>query len=81
GLFIGSPSLDVPLCNAVYVAEIPSLFFITSPSATPLQIVLLLESALHGAIRRNNYKEVPNPNKFRTGVSFFSILREGLGSL
>lgn len=31
GLFIGFLPLDMPLCNAVYVAEIPSLFFIISP--------------------------------------------------
>ncbi|KFV40953.1 hypothetical protein N328_06841, partial [Gavia stellata] len=82
GLFIGFPPLDIPLCNAVYVAEVPSLFFIISPSGTSPQIVLVLESALHRAIHINNYKEVPNPsNKFRTGFPFFSILQEGLGSL
>ncbi|KFP53035.1 hypothetical protein N323_09843, partial [Cathartes aura] len=81
-LFIGFPPLDMPLCNVVYVAEIPSLFFIISPSGTSLQIVLVLESALRRAIHINNYREVPNPsNKFGTGIQFFSILQEGLGSL
>ncbi|KFP64100.1 hypothetical protein N322_02233, partial [Cariama cristata] len=82
GLFIGFPPLDVPLCNAVYVAEIPSLFFSSSPPGTSLQTVLVLEPALHRAIHINNYKEIPNPsNKFGTGIPFFSILQEGLGSL
>ncbi|KFW91995.1 hypothetical protein N336_04842, partial [Phalacrocorax carbo] len=81
-LFIGFPPLDMPLFNAVYVAEIPSLLFIISPSGTSLQIVLLLESALHMAIHINNYREVPNlSNTFRRGNPFFSILQEGLGSL
>lgn len=62
----------MPLCNVVYVAEIPSLFFIINPSGTSLQIVVLLESALHRAIHINNYRGVPNPsNKFGTGIPFF----------
>ncbi|KFW69758.1 hypothetical protein AS28_02435, partial [Pygoscelis adeliae] len=82
GLFIGFPPLNMPLCNAVYVAEIPSLFFIISPSGTYMQIVLVLESTPCRAVHINNYREVPNPsNKFRTGIPFFSILQEGLGSL
>ncbi|KFQ09510.1 hypothetical protein N329_10461, partial [Haliaeetus albicilla] len=82
GLFIGFPPLDMPLCNVVYVAEIPSLFFIIIPSGTSLQIVVVLESALHRAIAINNCRGVPNPsNKFGTGIPFFSILQEGLGSL
>ncbi|KFZ65190.1 hypothetical protein N338_04851, partial [Podiceps cristatus] len=82
GLFIGFPPLDMPLCNASYVAKIPSLFFIISPSRTSLKIVIVLESALHRAIHINNYREVPNPsNKFGTGIPFFSILQEGFGSL
>jgi len=72
----------MPLCNGVYVAEIPSLFFIIIPQGTSLQIVLVLESPLHREIHINNYREVSNPsNKFRTGILFFSILQEGLGSL
>ncbi|KFV89456.1 hypothetical protein N327_04968, partial [Fulmarus glacialis] len=82
GLFIGFPPLDMPLCNVVYVAEIPSLFYIISPSETSLQIVLVLESTLHRAIHINNYRGVPNPShNFVTGIPFFSILQEGLGSL
>lgn len=70
----------MPRCNAVYVAEIPSLFFMISPLGTSQQLVLVLESALCRAIHINNDKEVPNPsNKFGTGIHFF--LQVGLGKL
>ncbi|KFV01201.1 hypothetical protein N339_11118, partial [Pterocles gutturalis] len=82
GLFLVFPPLNMPLCNAVYVAEIPYLFFIISPSGTSLQIVVVLESALPRAIYTNNYRDVPNPSsKFGTGIPFFSILWEDLGNL
>ncbi|KFQ40240.1 hypothetical protein N332_08330, partial [Mesitornis unicolor] len=81
-LFIGFPPLNMSLCNVVYVVEIPSLFFIISPSGTSLQIVLVLESAVHRTIHINNYRDFSNPSdKFRTGIQIFSILQEGLGSL
>lgn len=82
GLFIGFPPSNMPLCSAVYVAKIPSLFFISSPLGTSLQIVLVLEPAPCRTFRINNHKGILNPsNKFRTGIPFFSVLQEGLGSL
>lgn len=82
GLFLVFPPLDMPLCDEVYVAEIPSLRFVSSPSRTSLQSVLVVESALLRAIQVNNRNEVPIPsNKFQTGIPFLSILQEGLESL
>lgn len=59
----------MPLCSAVYVAKIPSLFFISSPLGTSLQIVLVLEPAPCRTFCINNHKGILNPsNKFRTGI-------------
>lgn len=79
GLFLDFPSLDMPLCNKVYVAEIQSLFSVISPSRASLQVVSVLESAVPGATQLNGCKEVPN--EFQAGISFFSISQEGFGNL